>query len=264
MKRLPDLRPDLADVPLLARACVKQELPGGLASNSWLVEDGGKAMVLRIDTPLARALKLDRAAELGVLETVAAAGIGPDVIWADPAAGVLVTRYIHGSVWTGEDMHDPAHLRSLAGTLRRLHGLITAGPEFDPAGAALTYATAIATESAADLADKAAALARQLLTPGGRHVLCHNDLVHMNIIGSQPVRLIDWEYAAVGDPLFDLAVVVRHHQLPAPAAKEFLHRYRGTLDAATEERFRAFCQLYDLLSDLWYLAVGKHSKLTPG
>ena len=81
----------------------------------------------------------------------------------------------------------------------------------------------------------------------------------MNIIGCGPVRLIDWEYAAVGDPLFDLAVVVRHHQLPAPIAGGFLRAYMGTPDRVTSERFEAFCQLYDLLSELWYLAVSKSS-----
>jgi len=236
---------------------VHRPLAGGLASNSWLVEDRGNVMVVRIDTPLARKLNLDRVAELGVLETVSAAGIGPEVVWADPVAGLLVTRYIPETVWCEKDVHDASRLQNLTATLKRLHGLPAAGPVFDPAQAAHAYAREIGKRPALELAEKAAELASWLLEPGQRHALCHNDLVHMNIVGSDPVRLIDWEYAAVGDPLFDLAVVVRHHRLPANVVAEFLRGYHaGGLDAPLNERFHGFCELYDLLAELWYAAVG--------
>lgn len=259
MLRLPELHAVIAEIPALAGVSVRQPLPGGLASESWLVEDRGKLMVVRVDTPLAGKLKLDRCAELDVLETVSAAGIGPELIWADPAAGLLVTGYIPGPVWTEKNVRDTACLQDLAVTLQRLHDLPAAGPDFDPARAARTYATAVGHEAALQLAEKTAVLCRQLLAPGHRRTVCHNDLVYMNIVGSNPVRLIDWEYAAAGDPLFDLAVVVRHHQLTEPVARNFLHAYMGPPDAETSERFDAFCQLYDLLSELWYLAIGAGS-----
>jgi len=256
MQQTPDLPPEVREIPLLEGARVHRRLAGGLASNSWLVEDRGDAMVVRVDTPLARKLNLDRVAELGVLETVSAAGIGPDVVWADPIAGLLVTRYIPETVWREKDVQDAPRLRNLTATLQRLHGLPAAGPVFDPAQAARTYALGIGTRAALELADEAVALASQLLEPEHRRALCHNDLVHMNIVGSNPVRLIDWEYAAVGDPLFDLAVVVRHHRLPATVAAEFLRSYHaGGIDAPLTERFHAFCHLYEMLAKLWYAAV---------
>jgi len=256
----PDLPAACTEVPALADAVVRRALPGGQASDSWLVDGRGGTMVVRMDTPLARTLELDRRAELKILQTAEAAGIGPEVIWADPGAGLLVTRYIPEPVWEEKHIVNPLRLRALAGTLKRLHGLRTAGPEFDPGKAARAYAGSIGTTAAAELADRVVTLARQLLPPGQQRVLCHNDLVYMNIIGSNPVRLIDWEYAAAGDPLFDLAVVIRHHRLPAPIADGFLHDYLGKTDPATSERLEAFCQLYDLLCELWYLAVGKYAR----
>ncbi len=259
MQRLPELQSLIADIPALAHAGVLQKLSGGFVNDSWLVADHGKRMVVRLDTPLARKLGLDRQGELRVLETVAAAGIGPDLIWAEPAAGVLVTAYIPGPVWNEKSMLDLAGLEQLAATLRRLHSLPAAVPDFNPAQAALTYARGIGTTAAVELAEKAVHLARHLLAPDHRRSLCHNDLVYSNIIGSNPVRLIDWEYAAVGDPLFDLAVVVRHHQLPASVTTGFLRACLGVPDAQTSERFNAFCDLYDLLSALWYMTVSKET-----
>jgi thiamine kinase-like enzyme len=255
MQYPPELESVIAGIPALSGPAVRQPLGGGPASGSWLIEDRGKLRVLRIDTPLARILQLNRHVELGVLETVAAAGIGPELIWADPEAGLLLTAYIPGQVWSQKNVHDPVCLEQLAGTLRLLHGLSAAGPEFDPAQAALNYAAGIGTTAAAELAAKAVTLARQLLPPGHLRTLCHNDLAHANIIGSNPVRLIDWEYAAVGDPLFDLAVVVRYHQLPDHVTAGFLHACLGPIDAQTSERFDAFCDLYDQLAALWYLAI---------
>jgi aminoglycoside phosphotransferase (APT) family kinase protein len=262
MRRQPELQSVMADIPALADARVLQELAGGSVSDSWLVEKHGKRLVVRMDTPLARKLGLDRPGELRVLETVAAAGIGPDLIWADPAAGVLVTAYIPGPVWSDKSMLDLAGLERLAGTLHRLHSLPAAvAPDFTPAQAALTYARGIGTPAAVELAENVVRLASQLLAPGHRRSLCHNDLVYSNIIDSDPVRLIDWEYAAVGDPLFDLAVVVRHHQLPDAVAQGFLRACLGLPDAQTTERFNAFCDLYDLLSALWHMTVNKETKV---
>jgi len=260
MPRLPELQAAIDEIPVLDNASVRQQLAVGPVSESWLLEDRGQRMVLRIDTPLALELKLDRHAELSVLETVAAAGIGPQPLWADAAAGVLLTAYVPGPVWDETNVHDPACLQRLATTLRRLHGLSAAGPGFNPGLAARTYAGDIGTPSATALAGKAAVLADQLLTPDRYRALCHNDLVFTNIIGSDPVRLIDWEYAALGDPLFDFAVVVRHHRLAASTAAGFLNACLGPRDGNTAERFSAFCELYDLLATLWYQAVNAHDR----
>jgi len=264
MQRPPELQSVMAGIPGLAGATMLQALGSGGASDSWLVEAGGRKLVVRVDTPLAQTLGLDRRRELKVLETVSREGIGPDVVWADAAAGVLVTAFVPGPVWEEKDVQKPAFLRQLAGTLKRLHRLPFAGPLFDPARAAQAYAASVGTRSAAELAARISTLARQLLTPADPCSLCHNDLVYTNILGFGPVRLIDWEYAAVGDPLFDLAVVVRHHQLKTELATGFLQACLGHVDAHVSERFDAFCGLYDLLAKLWYMAVGSHASTARG
>jgi aminoglycoside phosphotransferase (APT) family kinase protein len=255
MSPLPDIRQLIREVPALTGLVVRGKMAGGPASDSWLGEKGGVQMVVRIDTPYAAKLGLDRHAELKVLEMVSSAGIGPDIIWADPTAGILVTSFIPGKVWTREDIRESANLDRLAMTLRRLYALPAVGSKFDPAGAANRYAENIGTDAAFDLENRSTELAGELLGGDHRPALCHNDLVHRNIIDSSPVGLIDWEYAGVGDPLFDLAIVTRHHELPAPLTRGFLQACFGTADAKMRERLEAFCTLYDLLSALWYMSI---------
>ena len=41
----------------------------------------------------------------------------------------------------------------------------------------------------------------------GKLSLCHNDPWHNNFLDDGTVRLLDWEFAGMGDPFFDLASV---------------------------------------------------------
>jgi len=245
----------LDGIELLRGADILEQLAGGPASDSWLLTAGDERFVARLDKPLAKLLGLDRCAELEVLQTVSTAGIGPQIIWADPDKGVLVTSYISGNAWSPGDVHDPVRLVKLAATLHRLHSLPPRGPVFAPGKMALVYAREVGTRSASRIAQQAAKLAEKLLSEIRRPALCHNDLVHSNIIDGEPVRLIDWEYSAVGDPYFDLAIVVRHHQLKADRVEIFLSAYFGILGKEHFTRLDAFCRLYDRLAALWYLSV---------
>ena len=251
----PDQKILLDGIELLRGAYILEKLAGGPASNSWLLTVGDEQYVARFDKPVANLLGLDRRAELDVLHTVSAAGIGPQIVWADTDKDVLVTSYIPGKAWSPVDVHNPVKLRALAATLRQLHSLPPRGPEFAPGKVALTYAREAGTHSASRIAAQAVNLAEKLLSETRRPALCHNDLVHGNIIGGETVRLIDWEYAAVGDPYFDLAIVVRHHQLKANRIANFLDAYFGTPGKKHFSRLDAFCRLYDQLAALWYLSV---------
>ena len=259
MRFVPDPTPEqkilLNGIELLRGAEILEQLAGGPASDSWLLTAGDERFVARIDKPLAKLLGLDRRSELEVLHTVSAAGIGPQIIWADADKGVLVTRYISGKAWSPGDVHDPVKLGKLAATLRQLHSLSPRRPVFAPGKMALVYAGQIGTHNASRIAEQAAKLAEKLLSEIRRPALCHNDLVHSNIIDGDPVRLIDWEYSAVGDPYFDLAIVVRHHQLKADRVEIFLGAYFGILGKEHFSRLEEFCRLYDQLAALWYLSV---------
>ena len=254
-----DIRPIIAAIEPLRGAGIVRELGGGPASDSWLLEVSGRQFVLRIDQPAAHSLGLDRQAEIEVLMAVSAAGIGPEPVWADCAKGILVYTYIEGETWSRQDAGNPALLRELAVTLRTLHGLPALGRRFEPAVAARRYASDIGTAAARRMSERAGKLAASLLADSGRPALCHNDLVHSNIIHHGPVYLIDWEYAAVGDPFFDLAVVVQHHQLSSTVTEVFLQAYFGTVGTGQLEKLEAYCSLYDYLAGLWYLSMAGES-----
>jgi thiamine kinase-like enzyme len=63
--------------------------------------------------------------------------------------------------------------------------------------------------------------------------------------------LIDWEYAAVADPIFDLACVLAYYPRLQPHAQDLLDS-AGLAEAASIPTLLAASALFVLLSFLWY------------
>jgi len=89
------------------------------------------------------------------------------------------------------------------------------------------------------------------IDPGEGGVFCHNDVVAHNVVDAGTLRLLDWEYAADNDPLFDVAVPVSYHELAAAPADALLVAYLGSADAAARERLQDLVRLHDALHWLW-------------
>lgn len=249
---------------LTAGARVVERLAGGPGSDSYLVERGADRWVLRIDNELPVVLGLDRSAEAVVLahiykEDAAGECFGPRLEFVDVGQGIQLTRYIPGRAWTAADLGDPGKQARLARLLRRLHAAPAAGKPFNLRDRIARYAESIGSAAASALAAEADEMLSRLEAPGMRHCLCHNDLVCANVIEGERLYLVDWEYAAVGDPFFDLATVVQHHELSDAAAAAFLRAYLGRVHDADTRRLDLYRELYARLLILWQSVVDRVS-----
>ncbi len=254
-----DMHALLAAVPVLAGARPVRALGGGEASDSWLLEGGDGPLMLRIDRPLAGRLGLDRGSEFEVLRAAHGAGLGPEPLYADPRGGVLVTRYLPGEPWRHADLDQPGRLERLGGLLREVHGLPVTGRRFDPSRIAEGYARALGPGNGAGGVDEVARLAEQLYPPGMTLRICHGDPNAANIIGYDRPRLIDWEYAAAGDPLYDLAVVSSFHGFDARRIELLLEAWSGRPAVENRSRLDGFMRLYESLTKLWQQVVSRHA-----
>jgi thiamine kinase-like enzyme len=55
---------------------------------------------------------------------------------------------------------------------------------------------------------------------------CHNDLLNANFIDDGGrLRIVDWEYAGMGDPFFDLGNFAVNHELDAEGERALLEVY---------------------------------------
>ena len=59
-------------------------------------------------------------------------------------------------------------------------------------------------------------------------VPCHNDLLPANLLSVPAgVMLVDWEYAGMGHPLFDLGNLAVNNEFDDPAEERLLETYLG-------------------------------------
>ena len=239
--------------PELAGATVESRLSSGPLSDKWKLTGEYDCWVLRRDKPLARQLELNRTAEPEALAALAAEGWCPEPVRADARQGVLVLPFVPGRAWTDTDMQQPAQLERLAKLLCRLHRCAVQLPPFALERRVKRYAGYLGSASAAQCADNihhllAEAAASQTVA------VCHNDPVAGNVIDDGELRLIDFEFCAAGDPLFDLAVVIEHHRLPAATVDLFVDAYRqagGRCDMQLLEQWRMiYCQTVSLWNQI--------------
>jgi thiamine kinase len=232
----------------------------GLTNRSWLVTTQADRVVVRISHQTEADLLIDRNSEPAVLQLVARADIGPEVLRADLGHGVLVTRYL-GATWTESDAQVPENIDRLAALLRRLHSLeASAGVRVvDLASTARGYLrtldqrgirSGLTLPALRECADETALQLRKGSAPS----LCHNDVHHLNIVDGASLRLIDWEYAGVGEPLFDLASLCVYHRYRRSQRERLLSAYAAPSEAVSWQRLELACWLFDYIRDLW-LAV---------
>ncbi len=259
LPRQPDPEAVLAALPAFAGATVHRQLSDGPTNASFQVGHEGRAYVLRIDKPGASRLGLDRTNEERLSRAAAAAGLAPQIVYSEPGQGILLREFLPGRSWTGRDLQNSDNLAWLARRLERLHALDVEADPFDPVRAARRYTGQLATPEAARLLDRLEHLAADIGAPE-RPAPCHNDLLAQNLleVDSEPASLvlIDWEYAAPGDPWFDLATVIQHHHLPAPLSSAFIEAYLHRSPTPAElEHLGQQRRFYQHLLDLWNMRV---------
>ena len=138
--------------------------------------------------------------------------------------GYLVTRFIEGEIVPVERMREPATIRRVvARAARRPPGAAVAGALRLVPGRRGYRGDAFArgVESRRDTSrppDRAARSSARAAPMPERP--CHNDLLNANFIDDGTrIRIVDWEYAGMGDIFFDLANFAVNHDLDEDGAR---------------------------------------------
>lgn len=199
-------------------------LTGGLTGHTWLAEKGTERAVLKADATVRSLPFRDRNAEAGIQQVAAQHGLAGAVLYSSPT--VLLTEFVAGNIWQAADLATAENLHALGQTLAHVHALPPSGVRFDAPAAAKSYAARIGAQVDSTLVENHVDIVcRTVMREPLR--LCHNDLVVENIVATPSLKLLDWEYAADNDPLFDIAVVVAHHKLNDARSLQLLSAWSG-------------------------------------
>jgi len=208
----------IALVPAIERAeqMAVRRLEGGLTNTNYLVDANGERFVVRIIGDNGQVLVVDRATEEAAMRRAEAAGITPGVVLFTQPEGHMVTRYLAGTKpLTVEEFTAPGTIPRLARRLRDVHALDPIEGVFEPYADVRRWLEIIDARGT-PWPDRLGALLERVErieqegTPvrESDFVLCHNDPYHLNFLddGSR-LWMIDWEYAGMGDRMYDLASI---------------------------------------------------------
>jgi thiamine kinase-like enzyme len=243
-----------------------EPLGGGITNHNVKVVRGDDVLVLRVagrDTDL---LGIDRTTERAATEAAAALGVGPEVVAFVEPEGWLVTRFIEGRIPPLDEVTRPAALERVATALRAVHAAPAIPGRFDALDVADVYReTALArggeVPDAFAWARELGAAIRQRRA-GAQLVPCHNDLLNANFLDDGTrIRIVDWEYAGMGDPFFDLANFAINHELDADGRDRLLRAYLGEPTAADREALELMRFMSDFREAMWGVVQGAVSAL---
>ena len=221
----------------------------GLSTRNFLVVFDADDWVVRLASANAERLGISRTAEGEALRLAHAAGLGPELIHHQLPKGHLVSRYIDAQEFSQapDEYRKPASLSRIIHSVKRIHQMPSIDHAFDPFER-IRAAFRRAVEHAVPLPEQSQRLldrldsvqtARGPLESASR-ALCHNDLFAGNLLDADPVRVIDWEFAGMGDIFFDLATLVVATDEFAPLGDEhrdqILTAYFGAAGSARRRR----------------------------
>jgi thiamine kinase-like enzyme len=237
-------------------------LSGGITNRNFRVDidgiEGAGAYVIRLGGNDTHLLGISREVEHAATVAAAGVGVGPEVVAYLRPEGYLLTRFIQGGPISDEEVHRPATIRRVADSLRRIHDGPAIPGLFMPyrigeAYRALAEARGVPIPAAYEDAHEQVRLIEIALLqhPIGMRP-CHNDLLNANFIDDGArIRIVDWEYAGMGDPFFDLGNFSVNHGLTPAEEAVLLEAYAGNLPSDRLGRLRVMRLMSDFREGMW-------------
>lgn len=236
---------------------------GGMTNLVHRVDSGAGSVIVRIPGAGTEEY-IDRAIEAHNAEAAARAGVSPDVLYADPATGVMVTRTVPDiETMTPELFRARAGSPARAGAaLAKLHNSGESFQfRFELFAMIDDYLKVLSTKdvdlpegyhdivAAAEPVKEALANADLPLAP------CHCDPLCENFLDDGAVMwIVDWEYSGMNDPLWDVGDLAVEAGMDADQEAELMRAYFGRAPTEAETgRMVIYKAMCDLLWTLWGL-----------
>jgi Predicted choline kinase involved in LPS biosynthesis len=260
MSDLPD------DVRVLARSVpgwnasdlIITPLEGGITNRNYRVRVGDETFVLRLPGAETALLGIDREAEYEAARRAEAAGAGPPVYTFLQDRGCLVTRFVQGHHVPQADLERESVLASVVGSIRAIHAcppISSTFPVFRIVEDYRRLAEDRGVTVPAAYHEASARAERIEVSFAGKPMpptVCHNDLLNANFLDDgDHVWIVDYEYAGMGDPFFDLGNLSINNGF-SPAAQELLLRlYFGSVRDVHRARLALMRIMSDFREAMW-------------
>jgi len=248
----------IARVPMWQGKAVRHSpLGGGITNENFRVEVDGEAFVVRLAGKDTELLGIDREHEFAAHSAAAKLGIAPEIVHFIRPEGYLITRFVAGRPIPAEDMRKPENVRRAAAALRQVHGMPAVKGTFSAFAVVDAYTElgrrhhASFPEDFAWLLERKREIAEAVRPEAASPRPCHNDLLNGNFLDDGELRILDWEYAGMGDPFFDLANFAVNHEFSDEEDHILLKSYFGEVARGRLARLKLMKVMSDFREAMW-------------
>jgi thiamine kinase-like enzyme len=238
-------------------------LIGGITNQNYRLDIAGESFVLRISGTGTHLLGINREHERICTALTAQIGVGAEVIHYLPSNDALVTRFIMGKNISPAETSSPAVLERIVNSIHRYHAGAPFPGTFSPFETVRTYHKLAIEHGVAfpnTLPQVFALMAsiEQALITVQQIRPCHNDLLASNFIDDgSTIRIIDWEYAGMGDLFFDLGNFAINQALTNQQCELLLRYYFGEVRPGDVAHLHLMMLSSDLRESFWgFLQLG--------
>ncbi len=236
---------------------------GGLTNLVFRVEHGGERLCLRLPGQGTEEY-IDREVEAHNARVAAEAGVSAEVLYADAASGVMVTRFLEGAETMAPETFraKPGAPARAAKAFQRLH---TSGRNFefrfelfamiDDYLKILSSKTVDFPPGYHEVLAEAEAVREALAARPGILAPCHCDPLCENFLDTGArMWIVDWEYSGMNDPMWDLGDLSVEAGFEAAHDEAMMNAYfPGGAGDAEWGRMVIYKAMCDLLWTLWGL-----------
>jgi len=266
----------IAKVPFLAESKNLKKIPlaGGITNLNFRIDADGRSYVIRLAGQDTELLGIKRDVEYLANKMAGEMGIAPDVVFFIEPEGYLVTRFVNGKPIPPDVIKQPDYLSRVVKKIRLFH---RRGPEMKSEFNVFRRVEMLTKVSKKNnsrfpsdwdwimqkMKEARKALESDPYTP----TPCHDDLLNLNWLEEDvpgdigEIRLLDWEYAGMGDIFFDLANFSHHHRLNEDQVHFFLNEYFGEVTQKHYARLRLMWSMSELHEAMWGTTQTGISKL---
>jgi thiamine kinase-like enzyme len=266
----------IARVPFLAAAKDVKTTPltGGITNLNYRIDAGGKSYVLRITGADTEKLGIRRDVEYAANLAAGRLGIAPEVLYFIEPEGYLLTRFVNAKRLPPEEITKPDNILRVVRKLRLFH---KRGPELKSefnVFRRVEMLTAVSKQNNCKfpydfdwLMQTMRGVEAALLTDPYVPTPCHDDLLNLNWLDEEvpgeigEIRLLDWEYAGMGDFFFDLANFSHHHRLNDDQVRLLLQEYFGEVTPKNLARLKLMWPMSEMHEAMWGTTQTGISKL---
>lgn len=225
-----------AELGLPEKPTLLKEFNDGLNHHCGLIKAGNQQYVTKL---FQHSFNQSLRAEYLACE----AGVAPRIFSA--ANNLTVAQYIEDSGFNDERLID------LCQAIKKTHEISQEDSELLDLSQVLNRYLEDAPESIASWHTLIAPLIKQFAEDPTPAVFCHNDLVKENcLFDKQQAWLIDWEFARLNNPWFDLGSVILYFKLDTLQTNKLLAHYFGHTEFEASSSITKLAQLCVLWCDL--------------